>query len=402
VRSKQALLLGGSLLVLASSSPAAEFREAARYALASNEVLRSELWVRARTIALDGVATDDLFLLADGSAPVPAGGRKPPAIRLSGTASNDVWALGENVLVDGAIGEHARLAGFKTVTLDGPVGRGALIVGNAVRVGEQAVIGGDLRIMAADIMVDGVVRGSATLRGATATLAGTVDGDVHVTANRITVMPGTRIGGDLVYLSAGELVLDPKVSLGGKLRRQRPAGPAPGQMWAAVMLQVGFCFGALLTGLVFLAVFPRVGALAARELETSFWKCLLAGAVAACLLPLIAFFLFVTLVGIPLSAMLACGYLILVYLGKIVAALHIGRLVLRHRAAQSPTLLAVLALGLLVVYAAGGLPFPIDIVAWIAFTCMGMGGLVIALLDRRPPEAEAPPPMPAGGGGRIA
>ena len=62
--------------------------------------------------------------------------------------------------------------------------------------------------------------------------------------------------------------------------------------------------------------------------------------------------------------------------------------------------IAILAIGLLAVYALLALPFPVDIVVWFTFTCLGAGGLALAILDRRIPvltvtkAPDAGPPLP--------
>ena len=148
------------------------------------------------------------------------------------------------------------------------------------------------------------------------------------------------------------------------------------------------------------ALFPGHVALAVWHVERSFWRTLLIGFVVFTLLPMVVFLFLITLVGIPLATMLGLAYLLLLYLSKIIVALYLGRLLLRARPAGGMGgNLSVLTLGLLVVYAAANLPFPLDAAARFGFLFLGIGGMVGALADQRwplavPTRPSGPPPVP--------
>lgn len=168
----------------------------------------------------------------------------------------------------------------------------------------------------------------------------------------------------------------------------------------SLFLQLALLSGAIMTGLVFVSLMPGIVALSVHKLGESPWRCILFGFVTFALVPMTAFFLLFTLVGIPLSVMLVLAYVILMYLGKIVVGLYVGHLIIRRKTPIPPNLLfPVMSLGLLVLYAATSLPFPIGITAWFVITLAGMGALVGSLLDRRIPvminySPDKPPPVP--------
>jgi cytoskeletal protein CcmA (bactofilin family) len=393
-------LLAVGALALARPAAAIDFLATNVYALASNDTLRTELWVGATAITIAGTAEDDLFLLAQGATSA-SGTAATAGLRLPGTLRNDVWGLADNISLSGTVGDHARLIGIKTLAVDGTVGRSLLGLGNAVRLGPTSAIRGNVRLFAREIVADGQVGGDAVFHGGTVTLGGAFAGAVHITADNIVVMPGTRIGGDLVYRMGKDLVLDEKVQLGGLLKRAPAplASPAQaGQM--QLLVQLAFATGALLVGLLYVALFPAAATAAVAKLEESFWRSLLFGFIAFCLVPLAAFVFLITLVGIPLGVMLVLAYGLTVYLGKIVVALALARRLLRRQSATPPVLL-LLVVGILLVYAGGGLPFPLGLLVWLTATWAGLGAIVQAMLDRRTPflvacqqPAPTPPPLP--------
>ena len=394
-------------LLGASYAGATDFRTVDHFNLSAGEAVTNELWLQAHTIAVDGTAGDDLFLFADGSVVASTNGK--PAVALSGTMRGDVWAAGESIELSGHAARHARLVGFKSVFINGSVGQNLIAAGGTVSVGEAAEIGGSAVLIGQDVLAEGTVHGRTRIFGTQATLSGTFDGDVTITASDITIMPGTHITGNLYYLMNKDLILDSKVAMGGKLIKIEPkvvTQPA-GLSLAAVLLQVGLLFGAILVGMAFISILPSVVAMSVHHLSESFWRCLLIGFATFCLVPMAAFFLIFTVIGLPLSLVMILAYLILVYLAKIIAGIYLGHLILRRKnSGPVSLLLPLLATGLFVIYLGTSLLFPINLLLWFTFTFLGLGALVSTILDRRTPvmvaypknPADPPPPLPGAMG----
>lgn len=400
-RIRPTLLSGLCLLALVSAAPGIDAVSTNRFVLSTNEVISGELWVHADTVAVAGRLEDNLFSLATGTA---TGEQSPPAFELTGTVLGDLWAAGENVRVGGAVGRHARLFGFKTVTVSGKVDRNLMALANAIEIDSSAAIQGDCVILGRDIIADGRIAGSANLMGQRVTLAGDFATNVTVTAAEITVMPGTRIGGNLSYLAEKDLVLDSRVTLGGRIIRMEPKPATPTSSTGGLTWQLALYAAALIAALAFTSLFPGLSMMAAHKLYESPWRCVLLGFVTFCLIPMSALVLLLTLIGIPLCVMLLLAYAIVIYFGKLPVALLIGHLVLRRGNRQATTpFFPALGIGLLVLYAVVSLPFSIDTVAWFAITFAGIGALVGAIIERRalvpmatPMTADAvPPPLPS-------
>ncbi len=389
-------------LIVQATSHATEFKTAESYNLPADQVASNELWLQARTIVFAGEARDDCFLLADS---VNQGGETNLAtLRLPGTFRADLWAAGETIEMNGSVTDHARLAAIKTLSVAGPIGHNLIALAPTISLATNADIGGSVLLVGQDVIINGTITGNARVIATTVTLAGQFKGNLSITATDITVMPGTRIAGDLTYRMDRDLVLDSRVDLGGKMIKAELLKPEPTPVTSGSMLiQLGLLCGAIMVGLAFVSLMPGIVALSIHKLTESFWRCILYGFVAFALIPMTAFFLIFTLVGIPLSIMLALVYLLLMYISKIVVGLYAGHLILRRKTPIPPNLLfPVMSLGLLILYAATSLPFPLGIMAWFIITLAGMGALVGAMLDRRipvmvsysPDGQSKPPPLP--------
>ena len=339
-----ALLLTCAGAVQASALEIVNVRD---YRLGTDETARVELVVVADDIQVRGTAEDDLFLISakplrgvpsflsgDRSASdTNAATAARSTILLSGSAKNDVWAVGDDVSLTGTVGDHARMAAFDTLLVNGGIGRSLIACAGTVRLGDRADVSGDADLYGDELLISGRIGGRLKARGSKITLAGHVGGNARLEAEDIVVMPGAEIHGNLTYECPKELILDKDVKLDGRLIRA-PAVAAPrarGLTEAGVALQIALYLGALLVGMLFTILFPSAMIRSVQHVEQSHWKCLLAGYVAFCLIPIVAFFSLFTVVGIPLSVVLLLGYAVLLYVSKFVTAFVVGHLILRRR-----------------------------------------------------------------------
>lgn len=390
-----------SLFFLSSIARAIEFQAAPSYDLPKDQVLTNETWLQARTITLAGTANEDCFLLADSVGQQMA--TNAPTLRLTGVFRSDIWGLGETIELTGPVSNHARLAAIKTIMVSSQIGHNLMALAPNISLDENSAVVGSAVLAGQDIILSGTIRGNTRVFAQKVTLTGKFENDLYVTADEITVMPGTQIGGNFHYRMEGDLVLDSGVTLGGKMIKEELVIPPPAPASASLMLQVTLLCGAIMVGMAFVSLMPGITALSVHKLVESSWRCLMFGFVTFALVPLLALFLFFTIAGIPLSIIMMLAYLIMVYVSKVVVGLFVGHLLIRKKAPVPANLLfPVMALGLLILYAVTNLPFPFDIVFWFAITLSGMGALVSAILDRRTPILVScsvegtgkPPPLP--------
>ena len=294
--------------------------------------------------------------------------------------------------------------------MTGTVGRNLLAVASSVHLDEGSAVTGEVTVIARDVIAEGRVGGNLNVRAQKAVLGGRVNGDVTVTAADITVLPGTEIGGDFSYLAGQDLVLDSRVKVAGKLIRLTPPVTEPAAFtWDTLILQTALFLSALLAALLLFNLLPTFAFHSVDRLGQSAWRSLLLGFAACALIPVTAVLLFFTVVGIPLGIMLLLVYGLMIYFSKAIAAFILAQRLIRRLNPNTPlVLMPVLALGLIILYIAVNLPFPLGTTAWLAMTFLGVGGMVGAILDRRVPVLTAqpaqeppPPPPPLPGTGSV-
>ena len=355
------------LVVLTAAVQAIEFVQRDHFISGEAETLRDEIWISAQSITISGEALDDLFAM---------GG----VLDLRGNFKTDVWAAGGGqVIAAGWFGDHARLLS-RTVQVSGTFDNSLTALGTTVKIDRSATIARNLFSLGDHVINEGTIAGNVRIAAKKATLGGKTAGDVSIAAQEIVILPGTIIGGNLNYTAPKELVLSPSVTLGGKLNRTFETPP---RQFLKPNLSGHFIFAvaALLTGLVFSSLFPRYAATTLHLLRTARATCLLTGFVALCLIPISAFLLLFTLIGLPLSLLLILFYTILLYLSKIAVGFWLGALLLRRKDISKRNRTGTLAAGLLVIYmltAFTGISLVINLLVAVA----GLGALLLALFKK--------------------
>lgn len=376
-----ALLTAGLLFAGIASAPGADFIQTNSFSVGEEGRIADELWLSANAIEIKGQANNDLFLLAGAE----SWDEKEGTIRLAGRFENDIWAIGSKVELSGFVHDHVRLLA-RNITITGSVSNNAFLIGNSVQVTGSAQLDRETLIFGEHVVLEGNIGGNVLVLCKSATLSGHFGGNVRVMATDIVVLPQARIGGDLTYRSPTELVLDKGVVLGGKLAREQEELHLEQRRslfsWPSLIMQAWLFLGAMCAGAFLLFLFPVFVDEAAAQIRNMFWKSLLVGFVMVCLVPMACFFLAVSLIALPLAALLAASLMILIYISKIFVGLMVGALIVRRKPFGLKAF-PVMGLGLALLYAVAGAGLS-GIIASFLIVCLGMGGMTLAFLARRP------------------
>ena len=356
-----------SLLTLFSAGAvcAVQFVQREEFVSGSTETLRDEMWISSTRAEISGTADDDLFILSS-------------VLDLRGTFNGAVWGGGEQIIASGQFMHPLRLAG-RLVTIDAEVNRSLTAAGTTVKIEPSAAVAKSALCAGENIISEGTVGGDLRILAHRATVGGKIAGDVLITAQDIAVLPGTVIGGNLIYTAPQELVLHSSVQLAGELKRTF-APPAP-KITPGIFSHAIFFFGALLAGVLFCSVFPQYAVTAVQLLRVSRGVCMLVGIVSLIGIPFFIAALMMTLIGLPLGILLSAFYGVLFYLSRIVFALFIGLLLLRRNEISRRTVIGALAAGLAIIYALTAFT-AVAMFAHIIVAIFGFGALVLALFKK--------------------
>lgn len=353
--------------LLCGGVQAVEFIQTEQYSLPEGDVLPHEVWVSAQSVDIVGTVSNDFFAAA-------------PSMSLAGTFLGDVWGAGDSITANGIFKNDMRLAG-RTAQVGGTLYGSLTAGGTTVKIDRTAKLYGDAFCFGDNVIIEGSVDGALRIIAQQVTLGGQMNGDVSITAQEIYVLPGTLLNGDLTYTAPNELVLSPSVLLSGELNRRFNPEPVRHILKPNLTEHFLFALAALVTGLVFIGLFPRYTAGTLYSLRNARGLCSLIGFAALFLIPVLAFVLLFTFIGLPLSILIFCFFAILLYLSKIVVALWIGQLILRKKEFNKRGAGTPLTLGLLILYALTAI-VPISFAINILIVLFGLGALLFALFKK--------------------
>ncbi|MBU0678898.1 MAG: polymer-forming cytoskeletal protein [Verrucomicrobia bacterium] len=363
-------ILPAALLVFLAGMPlttrAVTFTSTNDFLLPAGASLAEETWMLTGNVEIHGSVDNDLFILGE-------------KLLFPGTFEKSVWALGDDITLSGTAHDDARLLA-RSVTVGGRISDDLMAGGNDVKISSNCVIEGSAFVFAENAVVVGHIAGDLTITAYEVTLGGDIGGKVEITAQDIVVLPGARIGGDIVYRSSGELFLDKSVILNGSLRRQTVPAPS---MRRSILMQASFLFGALALGLPFMALFSGLTNRSINLLRHAAWRCALTGTIAFCIVPMVAFAAFFTIFGIPLCITLVLFFTCLLFVSKIIVALTLGAAIMRYRGALSFAKgFSALFIGLLFLYIVAMVP-TLGMVVWLSTAMFGLGALLLAIFGAR-------------------
>lgn len=330
-------------------------------------------------------------------------------VSIQDSVPGDAMAAGGAVVFDGVIGGsyvggggrqdvRGRIDGSLravggTVRVSGEVGRNVTAVGGTLALEPTSRVGGNAYLAGGTVLLDGTIEGTLYAGAGEVVLDGLVGGDVHVEAERLTLGPNARVGGDLRYRTAGGSAgVNAQARVAGEIEALAPReddGPG-GSIVLAVLRILAF----LVTGTALVALFPASlqdlsGSLSGRTGASLGW-----GALSVLLAPLVVLLAAITLVGLPLAAIAALLFGVVLYLAPVVPSLWLGHVLLGDRGLstrEKPLRRFLVGGSILAVTML--LPFVGFLVRLVVVT-LGVGAVVVALFGSKPRRTHSADPRP--------
>lgn len=255
-----------------------------------------------------------------------------------------------------------------------------------VRAGERV---NTVVILDGPAVIDGTVDGSVVALNGDIRVTGTVDEAVVALRGRAIIESGARVGGDVVSSESPHVA--PGATVDGDTRTMRFSFRALGWfLWAAWWVAV--TVSVLVLGLLLLRLAPTAMAASLAVARNEAGPAMGWGIALAIGLPVLSVALLLTLIGIPLGLLGLLSLVLLCTVGYVVAALALGRSVVKE---PTSIYLAFLA-GFAILRLVNLIPVLGGLVSFLA-TAFGLGALAIAgwRSARRTPAALPTGPIRA-------
>lgn len=372
-RTALALLTLGAAASLAPQPAHAKFevRQQDEVTLAAGETVEGSLVALGDAVTIEGTVRGDLVAFGD-------------AVRIRGTVEGNVFCAGEEVELAGTVGGSVHCAGREVHAA--PITGGSLYAaGDDLTVEPGARIGGDLALACNDCRVQGEVARDLLAAGETIVLEGRAGRDVSLHGSEISFRASASYPGAIDLhmpdgvqheVAAGAVLGETKRSViddaHGPVRRFTEADRIRGHVVTV--------FAAFLAGLVLFALAPGLFDVRVESVGR-FFGAVAVGFVASIALPAALVLLAISVIGIPLALIGALFLIALAFIGPVVVAAVVGRIVMRSQSVAFRDFAIALGVGVLLLGILTGLPGAIGGIALWVLVLEGIGLLTLDAFD---------------------
>lgn len=335
-----------------------------------SDVIDSAFYGTGQTITIAGTVKGDVYCAGKN-------------IVISGTVEGDVLCAGQNIKVSGVVEGDVRVAA-QTVVIDGRVGENVTAFAQTVDVTKSALIASDLNGAAETFTIDGKIGRDAAISGDSITATGSIGRDVDTSVTNLTINDTATVGGFVRYTSTYEASIA-KDAVKGEVQftKHQPEDSASGETASVAIASALYGMVAfVIMALAIVLVAPQlVNAVSNIGLQR-FGMSLLVGALLLLVAPIIVLFLALTVVGIPLAALLGVLWIALLIASGPIFAYYLGRLLLRTRGTNAVANMMTGSLVLTVLYMIPVVNIATGLVALIIGS--GMSGLYLLNHQKKP------------------
>jgi hypothetical protein len=304
------------LFLVAPVASAAVFDAGEEYTLGKDTVIAENFYGAGGNVVFSGTVKEDAIV---------AGGN----VLFNGFVERDAVFVGGTVDSLGEVGEDIRIIGGK-VTVGSVVGGDLISVGGDVHVLDGALVSGDVVLVGGSVVFDGMVHKTLRIIGDEVVLNGVVDGNVRVQAGSMIVFgEKAKINGDFRYTARKEIVVPEGVVLGGVVYDTSYGRDANKDILTAFAAAAGIfflikLFALLFAGVLSVVFLPRHSRNIVEHALDAFGKHFFVGLVGIIIIPVLSFFLLMTLFGAFIALILMGIYVALCIASAVYAGILLG------------------------------------------------------------------------------
>lgn len=342
--------------------------------LSQNQYINQDYFAAGKTVIVSGVVNGDAYL---------AGGN----IIVDGIVNGSVLAAGGNINIRGRVTNDVRVAGGQ-INISGIVGGNVTSAGGNTNIENTAQINGSLVAATGNLNINGPVGKSATFGAGQVNLNSTVGGNITAGVGVLTLLPQTKIGGNLEYWSDKDATVQDGAMVFGTTHRNQPPKEFASRTQqareqaqrsatgAVFFFKLIALFTYLVGGIILIKAAPVFSAKTVEFAKEKFWLSLGLGFLITIAFPIVFILLLVTVLGIPLALMLLLLFLFYLYFGALISSLALGKMILKG---DKNALFWPLILGLLVYEIVGAIP----LLGWLFKMVMLFLGIGVFFLAKK-------------------
>lgn len=297
-------------------------RSGAEVTFDNNDGLTGTTYVAAERIVIDTPLPGDLI----------CAGRK---VTINQPIDGDVICAASDLTINAKVSGSIRSLGER-VKVDNQVERNLMLFGSDVTLGEKTEVKGETMLAGEFLESQGQYLNHFLGAFGQAKLSGQYSAPIRFFASTnkpesLRVMAGAKLAQDLRYTAYEEIKIDDKAEIKGEVVRQDWPAKQANKKDAAVSLiwkTILQIFMLLFIGLIVISLWPQATKELLEKAEKQPVKIALKGLLILIVMPISAFILIFTVIGLPLALIVFIIWGLLLYLAKLVIGYWLGRKIL--------------------------------------------------------------------------
>ena len=338
-----------------------------RYIVSEDAVISEDQYVTAMSAIVEGTIDGDLTIFSGN-------------VTISGTITGSVTTFSSGTV---AVAETGSIGGSlngaaANLSLSGSVGSDVFFTAASIVIEETATVERDAITFGGTSRVEGTIARDVRGRTIRMSIDGDVGGDVDIATQFLSVGPTAVIAGDVLYRSPGDADFAAGATVDGTITKLPTQGNFVYGLILSIATVVTF-LGFLVGGIVALWVLRGTGSRAVGAVLTRPISALFAGLATVIALPSLIVLAAVTLVGVPIAAILLALAVILFVVGPVPAVTALGNRILVRRGGLFGAFLVGAVLWRIGIWL---IPY-VGVAIYVLGMVWGIGGWVLGALAAR-------------------
>jgi hypothetical protein len=313
-------------------------------------------------------------------------------LTVTGHVTGDVIAFTEEALIDGIVDGNVRVFA-RGVNLQGAIGKNVTVFGRSVDLISKANVAGGMIALAGEMDLDGKIqRDLLGIVGGT-DLDGLIGGQAWLRGGSLTVASTAEIRGPATFVGPQQPVVESGAKLASPIRTEITQETRQNRRSAArVAFRAIFSYAAaLVVGILLLVIFPGFFRATLREVGGIGLPIGIGALALIAGVFLVVLGILLVIIGVGAGVAAAMAYAPILYVAQVFVGTWLGNKIMGEPAAVTSSVIARMAVGLLIFRALGFIPVLGGFV-WLAVLLWGTGAVLLGFYRMSRVETT---PLPA-------
>jgi hypothetical protein len=329
----------------------------------NSKVVNGTSYISGSTVNINGTYTGDIFCAGQ-------------TVTIDANVTGDILCAGQSVIIDGTVTGNIRVAA-QTLVINATVSKNVSIASQSATI--SGTTSGDVSALAQSVTIKGNVGGEVYGAVRSFTLNGKVAKGVDVHVQNATLGGNSMIGGNFKYAAPQRATMASGAIIKGQtLFSMQSTNKNNSSMFSAFSL-IYWPLSLFVIGLVLILLCRKHSYEIGQKVLERPWLCLGVGLIPLFLLPIVAFVILFTLIGIPLSLLMFMVWIIALMLSTIAVSYAIGLRILQPAVENLGMSILALLLGMVITTVLFNIPF----IGWLfslLAVIIGLGALSLVVI----------------------